>query len=167
MDIDSHRIIDILDSRETEKVEKWLKGYPNLQIISRDGVQAYSSSALKAHPTALQISDRFHLLKNLAEAIEQHMHDILPTQVASPTTEGGQSEEMRALYNTRNRTERIRFAQAQRAAGRTINDIALLLHSSAATISRYLSIPESEIPPAKENSRERQARQVIKRKRRL
>lgn len=117
VDIDSHRIIDILDSRETEKVEEWLRGYPNLQIISRDGAQAYSSSALKANPTALQVSDRFHLLKNLSEAIEQHMREVLPARVAIPAIDGGQNEEMRALYNTRNRTERIRFAQAKERQG--------------------------------------------------
>ena len=37
VDLESHRIIDIIDSRETKSVEKWLGTYPNLQVISRDG----------------------------------------------------------------------------------------------------------------------------------
>ena len=35
VDLESHRIIDLLDSRETGKVEKWLKSYPNIQVIPR------------------------------------------------------------------------------------------------------------------------------------
>lgn len=73
VDLDTHRIIDIIDSRETPKVEEWLKSYPCLVIISRDGAQTYSSAAKKSHPNALQISDRFHLLKNLSDAVEKYM----------------------------------------------------------------------------------------------
>lgn len=64
VDLETHRIIDLLDSRETSKVEEWLKSYPNLQVISRDGAQTYASEATNSHPEALQISDRFHLLKS-------------------------------------------------------------------------------------------------------
>ena len=68
VNLDTHRIIDIIDSRETKKVEEWLKSYPNLKVISRDGAQTYSSAASNAHPDAVQVSDRFHLLKNLCTA---------------------------------------------------------------------------------------------------
>ena len=61
VDLESHRIIDLLDSRETGKVEEWLKSYPNIQDISRDGAQTYASEAANCQPGALQISDRFHL----------------------------------------------------------------------------------------------------------
>lgn len=61
---------------------------------------------------------------------------------------------MQALYKTRNRPERIRFAKQKRKEGYTINDIALLLRSSVTTISTYLSIPEDEVPDVKENVRE-------------
>ena len=44
VDLDTHRIIDIIDSREASKVEEWLKSYPCLEIISRDGAQTYSSA---------------------------------------------------------------------------------------------------------------------------
>ena len=37
VDLDTHRIIDIIDSRETKQVEEWLKAYPNLKVVSRDG----------------------------------------------------------------------------------------------------------------------------------
>ena len=58
VDLESHRIIDIIDSRETKQVEKWLKSYPNLQVISRDGAQTYSSAAANSQPDGLQISEQ-------------------------------------------------------------------------------------------------------------
>ena len=76
VDLESHRIIDLLDSRETGKVEEWLKSYPNIQVISRDGVQAYASAAANSHPGALQISDRFPLLKICPGAEEEYMYRL-------------------------------------------------------------------------------------------
>lgn len=111
-----------------------MKSYPNLQVISRDGAQTYSSAAANSHPDALQISDRFHLLKNLSEAVEKYMRRLFPSRLVIPATTT-QDSEMQALYNTRNRSERIHFAQQKRSEGFTINDIALLLHSSTTTIN--------------------------------
>ena len=65
IDIDTHRVIDMIFSRELNDVTKWLKTYPNMQIVSRDGSITYNKAIALAHPKAIQISDRFHLLKNL------------------------------------------------------------------------------------------------------
>lgn len=54
VDLDTHRIIDLLPSRETQDVQEWLKTYPNIRIISRDGALTYSSAASHAHPEAIQ-----------------------------------------------------------------------------------------------------------------
>lgn len=154
VNLESHRIIDIIESRETKAVENWLKTYPNLQVISRDGAQTYSSAATNSHPDAIQVSDRFHLLKNLSEAAEKFMRRLYPSRLVIPSTTV-QSAEMQMLYNTRNRSERIQYAQKKRSEGYTITDIALLLHSSTTTINRYLAIPENEIPESRENIMER------------
>ena len=154
VDLETHRIIDIIDSRETQQVEEWLKSYPNLQVISRDGAQTYASATTNSHPDALQISDRFHLLKNLSEAVEKYIRRLFPSRLVIPAPEV-QDPEMQALYDTRNRAERIRFAKQKRAEGYCINDIALLLHSGVNTVRRYLDIPDDEIPEVKENATER------------
>ena len=163
VDLESHRIIDIIDSRETKDVEKWLRTYPNLQVISRDGAQTYSSAATNSHPCALQISDRFHLLKNLSEAVEKYMRRLFPSRLVIPSTTTLNAE-MQALYNTRNWSERIRFARQKRSEGYTVNDIALLLHSATTTINRYLAIPEDEIPESQENVMERKHIQQMEKK---
>ncbi|MDO4327691.1 MAG: transposase [bacterium] len=162
VDLETHRIIDLLDSRETSKVEEWLKSYPNLQVISRDSAQTYVSAATNSHPEALQISDRFHLLENLSGAVEEYMYRLFPSRLAIPVV--SQDPEMQALYDTRNRSERIRFARKKRSEGYMVNDIALLLHSSVTTIKRYLSMPEDEISEKEENTRERQHLEQIQKK---
>lgn len=109
VDLESHRIIDLLDSRETGKVEEWLKSYPNIQVISRDGAQTYASVAANFHPGALQFSDRFHLLQNLSDAVEEYMYRLFLSRLAVPAV--SQNLEMQVLYDTKNRTERILFAR--------------------------------------------------------
>ena len=150
VDLETHRIIDIIDSMETQQVEEWLKSYPNLQVISRDGAQTYASASTNSHPDVLQISDRFHLLKNLSEAVEKYMYRLFPSRLIIPAPEI-QNPEMQALYDTRNRAERIIFAKQKRAEGYCMNDIALLFHSSVNTVKRYLDIPNDKIPEVKEN----------------
>ena len=77
IDIETHQIIDMIDSREEEDVRKWLEAYPNLEIISRDGAIMYKSASDKSHPKAKQISDRFHILKNLTEYAKNALKRIL------------------------------------------------------------------------------------------
>ena len=162
VDLDTRKIIDIIDSRETKIVEDWLRSYPNLKVVSRDGAHTYSSALINAQPDAIQISDRFHLIKNLSDAVERYLHRLFPSRLVIPTDTINQ--EMEALYDTRNRAERIIFAQKKHDEGYTANDIALLLHSSVTTIRKYLSISKNEIPEVKENARERQHPQQLKNK---
>lgn len=67
IDIHTHRIIDMINSREHNEVVTWLKTYPNLKLVSRDGSITYKNAIYEAHPFAVQVSDRFHLLKNITE----------------------------------------------------------------------------------------------------
>lgn len=126
VDLDSHRIIDILDSRDKEPVKEWLKSYPNIEIVSRDGSQVYASAITEAHPKAIQIGDRFHILKNLSEAAEKYMFRLFPPRIEIPATATTKTPEMQALLDTRNRAQRIRFARIKYEEGLTVNEIALL-----------------------------------------
>jgi len=50
-------------------------------VISRDGSVIYNNAIANAHPEALQISDRFHLLKNLTSYITEYLKKRLKPQV--------------------------------------------------------------------------------------
>ncbi|WP_411682701.1 ISL3 family transposase [Clostridium thailandense] len=163
VDLETHRIIDIIPSRETSDVKKWLETYPNLKIVSRDGSVSYASAITSSHPNALQISDRFHLIKGLSEAVTRFIIRKFPSRVEIPVVTV-LTPEMQALYDTSNRAQRIRYAHQKRKDGFTISEIALLIHSSTTTINRYLSISENEIPEDKKISRERQHQFAVEQK---
>lgn len=74
VDIDTHRIIDLLASREVADVAEWLKSYPNLEVVSRDGSVSYKSAIEPAGSHFQQVSDRFHLLKGLTDAAKNFCH---------------------------------------------------------------------------------------------
>lgn len=163
VDLESHRIIDLIPSRETSDVAAWLASFPNVQVLSRDGAACYSSASANSHPEAVQVSDRFHLVKGLSEAMNKYMIREFPAKVEIPQTEAIPAERA-ALYNAANRALRIRFAQKKRAEGMTVADIAFLLHSSIKTVQKYLAIPEDEIPEDRAISRERQHRLSMQQK---
>ena len=73
VDLDTHRIIDLIPSRDTDDVRVWLKKFPNIEVVSRDGAQIYAHAVQKAHPEVVQVSDRFHLIKGLCEAVDKYI----------------------------------------------------------------------------------------------
>jgi transposase len=164
VDLETHRIIDLIDSRETHKVEEWLKSFPNLEVISRDGAQTYASAARNSHPNALQITDRFHLIKNLSEAIELYIRKNYPSRLEISYSDKSKQEEMEILYNTSNRRERILFAKKKYSEGFSVNDISLLLHSTVKTVKNYVEMEEADIPLPVLPVRERQHLEDIERK---
>jgi len=48
---------------------QWLK--PEIKLVSRDRGGDYAAAARQGAPQAVQTADRFHLVKNLAEAVEK------------------------------------------------------------------------------------------------
>ena len=68
IDADSGRVMDMIESRETAEVAQWLAKFPKVKIVSRDGSLIYAAAITTGLPHAVQVSDRFHLLKNLCDA---------------------------------------------------------------------------------------------------
>jgi len=77
IDIETGDVVDIIESRETADVAEWLRSYPNIEVVSRDGSVMYAKAIGEAHPEAIQVSDRFHLLKNLTDAAKSHITGLL------------------------------------------------------------------------------------------
>lgn len=71
INIETRKIVDILESRDYEEVKRRLKSFPNLELISRDGSIVYNKAIKDAHPKSIQVSDRFHILKNLTDYCKQ------------------------------------------------------------------------------------------------
>lgn len=81
VDIDTHRIIDLLDSRETQDVTKWLKTYENLRVVSRDGSVTYKSAVHQTNGDIIQVSDRFHLVKGITDYAKKYITNMTPANI--------------------------------------------------------------------------------------
>lgn len=71
VDLETHRPIDLLPDRSAETVKKWLLEHPGVEIVSRDRSSVYIEGINAGAPQAIQVTDRWHLLHNLVEAIER------------------------------------------------------------------------------------------------
>nr|WP_245587552.1 ISL3 family transposase [Cylindrospermum stagnale] len=75
VDLETHQPVALLPDREAETLAKWLKNHPGVEVISRDRARAYEKGAKAGAPQGIQVADRFHLLQNLAEALEAVLSD--------------------------------------------------------------------------------------------
>jgi transposase len=71
VDLERGDVVDLLPDRDATTVRKWLDEHPGVELISRDRSSTYAQAAAEAAPDAQQVADRWHLLKNLREAIER------------------------------------------------------------------------------------------------
>ncbi len=68
-DLESRNPIDVLPDRSVETVSAWFEIHPSIEIVSRDRSSEYAAAIKKGAPQALQVADRWHLGKNLAESV--------------------------------------------------------------------------------------------------
>ena len=71
VDLERHRVADLLPGRSADELAGWLKQHPTVEIISRDRSGLYAEGGQSGAPNATQVADRFHLVLNLSTAIER------------------------------------------------------------------------------------------------
>jgi transposase len=67
----TRQCIDVLEDRLSVTFEAWLRAHPGVQVVCRDRSTAYAAAARDGAPDALQAADRWHIWKNLAEAVNK------------------------------------------------------------------------------------------------
>jgi len=77
VDAEAHRIVDLLEDPSADALVDWLNKHPGTQVICRDRDGVYASAARRGAPDALQVADRWHLVHNLADALERFAVRVL------------------------------------------------------------------------------------------
>jgi transposase len=52
VDLERHKIVEVLADRESATVEQWLRAHPEVKVVSRDRGKEYSKAATEAAPQA-------------------------------------------------------------------------------------------------------------------
>jgi len=73
VNLETHTIVDLLPDREAESVKRWLAAHPEVDVVSRDRGGCYIDGATWGAPQATQVADRWHILSNLGDAVEDFL----------------------------------------------------------------------------------------------
>jgi transposase len=71
VDLECNEVVELLPDRKAETLSTWLKQHPGVEIIARDRAGAYAEGARNGAPEAVQVADRWHMLRSLGEAVRR------------------------------------------------------------------------------------------------
>ncbi|HUS15823.1 MAG TPA: ISL3 family transposase [Chloroflexia bacterium] len=168
IDLDTHRPVDVLADRQAATVAAWLRTHPEVTTVARDRAGAYAEGIRQGAPAATQVADRWHVLKNLGDALERvvSQHGVAlraaactesaePAESAVAAASGGADQPAGAVprpdpdppptlptppcsLGDRRQQERFAAIQALHAAGASVSAIARTLGLTRTTVRRYV-----------------------------
>jgi transposase len=152
IDIETRRPVDMLPERSAESFRAWLDARPGVEVICRDRGGCYAEGAASGAPLAVQVADRWHLLHNLAEAVERAVARHKPCLRDEPAPPATAPDRPPAPEGQRAQRTRDRHAQVHAAVGRGMNltQISTVLHLDRTTVRRYAAAagPDELLPDA-------------------
>jgi transposase len=157
VDLQSHKILDLLPERTTESVIAWLEAHKEVEVVSRDRGGTYVDGATQGAPLAVQVADRWHLMKNMGDAVEAYLIRArvripeAPPPISAPEEEAKPevAEMTPSTLSHRAELSQQRLLQRQeicqqakdlREKGWSIHAIAKHLNRERATIRKYLKV---------------------------
>ena len=149
LNLETHQPVDLLEDRSAETFAEWLRQHPGVEIISRDRSKDYARGATDGAPQAQQVIDRWHLLKNLREAIERFLsHTQLPEEASSgaglaisPRQQRTSGERARSEGSRKRRLALYHQVVELSKQGGTIQGIARQLQISRQTVRKVVQAP--------------------------
>ena len=163
VDLERHKIIDLLRNREAVTLQQWLEEHPGVQVVSRDRYINYANAITAALPGCTQVADRWHLLKNLCDGLgklvernHQHLKYAREKELQSRQRESINQAVKKATSNRKvvstnfpRRLWQLEQIKKCHAQGTSIKTTALLLNMSRNTVKKYLHLQE---PPRRKFS---------------
>ncbi len=149
VDLERHRPIDLLSDRSAQALSWWLQHHPGVEWISRDRSTEFARGASEGAPRAQQVLDRWHVLKNLREALERMLNRFQEHLAQGPSSSEQQGSAQRRQKRTRAEAALSAGARLRRLAcyeqvvalyqqGGSIIGIARQLHLSRQTVCRFV-----------------------------
>jgi transposase len=156
VDLERNRVLDLLPDRRAESLAAWLKRNPGVEIVARDRAGVYADGIRQGAPEAVQIADRWHLLRNLGDALQaivERYHatarrvatEVVADLAAGAPTAGTPGTEGPDAATTppcpaAHAGRRARFEEAVRlhVAGVSLRQISRLLGTDGKTVRRWL-----------------------------
>ncbi len=77
-----------MQDRTADGTASWFRNHPEAEVVSRDRCGLYAKGAREGAPQAKQCADRFHILQNLRQAVENQLNHLW-NQGQEITTEEG------------------------------------------------------------------------------
>lgn len=148
-DLEREKVLDLLPDREAKTLAQWLKKHPSIEIVSRDRAAAYIEGITLGAPQAIQVADRWHLLKNLREATQKQLEQWSRHFEWSAESENAAKEPRADEIFERNRELEIRLKHRQqrferyqavislRDQGYSQQQVAAMVDLSLSTIKRF------------------------------
>ena len=151
MDLERLHVIDLLPVRSAESFAHWLGLHPEVEVITRDRSGMYADGGRQGAPSAVQITDRYHLVSNLGEAMERDLQQLqIDARRQLTQTVAGRPREAKKRTLIEARRQRCRQARYERylavvelhRQGHTQLAIAERIGIGPETIARWLHAPE-------------------------
>ncbi len=147
VDLERHTLVDVLPDRSADTFAGWLGKHPSVEIVSRDRGGEYAEAARRVVPHAVQVADRFHLLKNLRDVVSRvfRQHAEILDLVPPPTDHHQRLTNLRLdRKNSKERTkehtrELFQFIHALSKKGMKNARIARALRIHRHTVEKYLA----------------------------
>lgn len=161
VDLEKNKVVDLLPDREAATVAQWLRARPGIEIVARDRASAYADGIRRGAPDAVQVADRWHLLRNLGDAVKtladkhsaaaglaaRHVRahlckSVATTQQPAPGIDTARTNAAERASAASRERRQFRYDEAARlrAAGVPISRIAAELGSERKTIRRWLQL---------------------------